>query len=577
MDKEKLESELRQKLVVDEQIGSDSDDITDGTVGSGKGPLVEPQIDRNTIPESPPRQTGIFGNKREPALIKVKNLKSRRPNKDANLTPQARMTRKAYRWLALLTACIAIIIVPIAYAAFSVLSQLNPNSLGVQFFKEDWPTEKTKMRHEISGTTDLSRNLPTLLSNFGEALILHKEYEEALAVFKHCQRVTAGKSNWFVYTQLQIATCEHFLHQKDSSVKLDFDKTIEAMKMGKTMKSEQWRTAALAAILGNMYADIKDFTTAESYFNEADDLFGQQSAFYWQNEVRQDAWKTWMTNMSTRVSRIKTVPGSTLTISKGETKNIGQEATALLNAQKYQELEDLIEKYSKTRVQKRSGHEAIDSIFEALSNPSDQQQFSWNERLRQLELWVTQKPKSATPHVVLANFYIKYAWNARGTGWANSVSDTQWNMYRERLYKSTRQLQMALALGPPSPSWFSVAQVNILGAGDDEDKKLYEALSGSGNRLYPDYVPIYLNAVHYLQPRWHGEGQEWVDYANKAADAVGGDEGDKLYARMVANVDKFFTDIYKEAPKLSRKRVERGKKLLDQQFRTDPSGAKNSS
>lgn len=569
MDKEKLESELRQKLVLDEQINSGFEDLTDGSLSSPKAPLVESPKEQNTSAESPSRQTGIFGNKREPALIKVKNLKSRRPNKDANLTPQAKMTRKAYRWLALLTACTAIIVIPVAYAAFSVLSQLNPNSLGVQFFKEDWPTEKTRMRHEISGTSDISRNLPTLLSNFGEALIQHKEYQEALEVFKHCQRVTAGQSTWLVYTQLQMATCEHFLHQKDASIKLDFDKTIEAMKIGKTMKSEQWRTAALAAILGNMYADTNDLSKAETYFNEADDLFGQQSAFYWQTQVRRDAWKTWMTNMSTKVSKIESVPGSTLTVSKGDTRNVGKEATALLEAQNYKGLENLIENYTQKRLQKRSGHEAIDSIYEALAIPSDQQQTAWNERLRELELWVTENPKSATPHVVLADFYIKYAWNARGTGWASSVSETQWNLYRDRLYQSTKHLQTALALHAPSPSWFSIAQVNILGAGDDADKKLYKTLSASGNRLYPDYAPIYLNTVYYLQPRWHGEGQEWVDYANKAADTVGGDEGDKLYARLVANVENLFSDIYKQAPKLSRKRVERGKRLLDKQFGKD--------
>ncbi len=239
--------------------------------------------------------------------------------------------------------------------------------------------------------------------------------------------------------------------------------------------------------------------------------------------------------------------------------------TLLIN-KKFDELTTTLEKATNARVQHRAGSELMDDLFGALSDPGDVTELNWTKRLALIEEWIAARPHSATPHLVLADFYVNYAWYARGSGWANQVKEWQWKQFRDRLYLSADQLQQALAFGPPSPEWFSIAQVSILGAGDGTDANLFNSVTRLANSFYPDYVTAYTNKVYYLQPRWYGKDQQWVEYAKKEADALAGDEGDKLYARMVEHVAHLYRDVYKEAPSLDKKRVARGDLLLDKQF-----------
>ncbi|MBS1953700.1 MAG: DUF4034 domain-containing protein [Cyanobacteria bacterium SZAS-4] len=283
------------------------------------------------------------------------------------------------------------------------------------------------------------------------------------------------------------------------------------------------------------------------------------------SKERADDWRDKMRHLIVQASKMPKPPSSKLATGYGDPR-VGHKALTLLLEKKFDELNKLFADASTNRVEHRTGSELRDDLLKALSDPGDIQGPYWQERLALLQQWADFKPESATPHIVLADFYIHYAWNARGSGWAAQVKEWQWKLFKDRLYLSTEQLEKALKFGTPSPEWFAVAQVNILGAGNREDRHLFESITKLGNKFYPNYVPIYLNKVYYLQPRWYGDGLEWVDYVARQADAVGGTEGDKLYARMVNKVAHLYNNLYEEAPKLNKKRVERGNELLDKQF-----------
>lgn len=547
MENEKLESGIQQKLVVDEE----------GAASTGSAPKVDlEKTEFASIPSS--------GNRREPALVPMKGLKSRRVNKDGNLSPQSLRTRRLRRWLMVAVACVAIVVLPVIFAVITVVSHLDPSLF--QNAMQDWPTQKQIWRKTIAATSDYDTNQWTNLSRYGEVLMQHQEYAEALKVFKHCDQITQRSKNWQVYNALQIATCAHKLHEDDASIELPIAKVSDAIKIGKTLKGEEWRTAALTAALGDLYADQGDFKTAEQYYDEAERLYAMQAnGAGRQGRIRGQEWRARMWSASNQVAAISKAPATTLVTANGDSK-VGEKALKLLHEKNYNDLEKLYRTSSTNRVQTQSGHETVDNILDALSTPDALSPSGWSDRLHELELWVTARPKSAAARVALADFYIDYAWDARGTGWSSSVSNTQRALFKDRLYLSSKQLQEALALGAPSPEWFRVAQVNMLGAGNRHDQKLYDAITNSGIRLYPNYAPLYLNKVYYLQPRWHGKGQEWVDFAGRQADSIGGAKGDMLYAQMVQSVESLYSDIYKEAPNLSRERVKRGTDLLNKQF-----------
>ncbi len=57
-------------------------------------------------------------------------------------------------------------------------------------------------------------------------------------------------------------------------------------------------------------------------------------------------------------------------------------------------------------------------------------------------------PDSAQANALKGKFYIKYAWLARGSGWADTVTDEGWKLFRERLDESDKAFQKAWELDP---------------------------------------------------------------------------------------------------------------------------------
>lgn len=79
--------------------------------------------------------------------------------------------------------------------------------------------------------------------------------------------------------------------------------------------------------------------------------------------------------------------------------------------------------------------------------------FIWNYvgyTLRQYKLWETEeqllqdwkmRENTYLPLLQLGKFYIKYAWNARGGGWASTVSEQGWEFFRKRVQLAREHLE----------------------------------------------------------------------------------------------------------------------------------------
>jgi hypothetical protein len=60
------------------------------------------------------------------------------------------------------------------------------------------------------------------------------------------------------------------------------------------------------------------------------------------------------------------------------------------------------------------------------------------ERLRH---WQTFAPKSVTPRIAEATFWIRFAWKARGGAFADKVKPEVWPVFEERLADAARVLK----------------------------------------------------------------------------------------------------------------------------------------
>jgi hypothetical protein len=64
------------------------------------------------------------------------------------------------------------------------------------------------------------------------------------------------------------------------------------------------------------------------------------------------------------------------------------------------------------------------------ANPDES---DWKLFFDSLNKWIAAKPESAAARISLAQAYMGYAWRARGNGYASSVTNKDWDLFRERV------------------------------------------------------------------------------------------------------------------------------------------------
>jgi hypothetical protein len=107
-------------------------------------------------------------------------------------------------------------------------------------------------------------------------------------------------------------------------------------------------------------------------------------------------------------------------------------------------------------------------------------------------------------------------------------------------------------------------------------KEQYNKTFNEAINEYPDYSYYYCIRAVFLLPRWYGEDGEWEKDLTQAADRIGGEAGDELYAKVVWGVSQYGSlgNIFKENKLLLWERVDRGFAVILKKY-PDSLGAKN--
>jgi hypothetical protein len=122
-------------------------------------------------------------------------------------------------------------------------------------------------------------------------------------------------------------------------------------------------------------------------------------------------------------------------------------------------------------------------------------------------------PGSPYPQALAAEFYVKWAWEARGGGWANTVTDDGWRLFAERLDKAEKAAEEGWALDPLDPDCSRVMVTVCMGKGLDRD--VMERWFGRAMQADPDCLAACAAKLNYLYPKWHGSAAETVAFARE--------------------------------------------------------------
>lgn len=229
----------------------------------------------------------------------------------------------------------------------------------------------------------------------------------------------------------------------------------------------------------------------------------------------------------------------------------------LMSRHQYAALDGLAESI-RTKKQYARGRTAISIFYEQLALTESATEEDWKSRLKDLNQWWIQYPDSKTAPAALVDYWAAYAWKARGTGYADTVSADSWQIFSERLAQGAQVFEKAKTKKSVCPKLYSFAQRIALG--QSWDRAEYDKLVDEAVKKFPGRSDYYFHQVYYLQPRWHGGATEWADYAGKLADRTGGADGDKLYARLAWSILSFglYDNIMTEFPNLKWSRIDKG-------------------
>jgi hypothetical protein len=218
--------------------------------------------------------------------------------------------------------------------------------------------------------------------------------------------------------------------------------------------------------------------------------------------------------------------------SKPPDKPIADYQQLILQKYEQEDFTWLSSEASRTRSGKErlpGGYWKLRAFYDAVGQPApaDQSDRGWERVFTRLARWRQQQPKDATPLIALASAWFNYGWEARGDGYASSVSNSAWADFQKRLGTAAQWLEKAQTLNEGDPEFYH--QALLVGRSLQWDRSVLERYFAAGTALEPTYYYLYQQKAVYLLPRWGGREGEWEQFADQAANRIGGEQGDVVF------------------------------------------------
>ncbi len=167
----------------------------------------------------------------------------------------------------------------------------------------------------------------------------------------------------------------------------------------------------------------------------------------------------------------------------------------------------------------------LDGYDQAFRNESD-----WSKSLARVDYLKKKFPNQAFVALAEVKYWIEYAWNARGGGYASSVSKDGWKLFRERLERAERILIDTKSYSADLPNWYSemiIVQSALDRPEDERDQVFLE-----GVKRFPTFYPIYFTMLNYLSPKWGGTWRTVDNLVKWSVEHTKAEESNSMYARI---------------------------------------------
>jgi tetratricopeptide (TPR) repeat protein len=392
--------------------------------------------------------------------------------------------------------------------------------------------------------------LCNIYEKYGDFAFDHSRFEDALTLWKRGEEWAKkiGHANFESGFMQREGFGQHFLFEQSEGDAPNPESALRALQLRPNEANHPTHHRANCfRNLGLAYMDRGDYAEADEYLQKAisdyesanvSDYTFDLKSYRVENLVKQkkfaEANKLFLAILSTLKTddlkgQLKGNYVDYLRFSEPQIKEIFARVRTSFKASNFADLDAYAQTLTSEATIMPSGLWALDEFYDALNNLNEGALNAvWERRIEKFKEWKKANPDSSTAQVALAKCLTRYAWKARGSGWADTVTEEGWRSFRDRLQQASAILDQ---VKHKNPNWYRASQVVALGQGWDRDK--YDGLVAECRKRYPTYyTPIFVKA-YWILPKWHGDPGELEKYSEQQSRAISGqDGGDVLYARI---------------------------------------------
>ncbi len=205
----------------------------------------------------------------------------------------------------------------------------------------------------------------------------------------------------------------------------------------------------------------------------------------------------------------------------------------LLEKGDFSALEKQAEQFRQERTRFTDGGLKLNAFYVAFDKSRNfkRSDSDWLQLIANLEAWNRAYPLSITARTALAWGWYGFGWFARGGGYADSVSEEGWKLYRDRLAQAA---ELVKEPGKPTDCPERYHLLLNLVRGQSADDETYDRLFREAVAFDPDYHYYYLEKAGDLLPRWGGAPGAVLHFAEESIKQAPTGMGNIIYARIVS-------------------------------------------
>lgn len=155
---------------------------------------------------------------------------------------------------------------------------------------------------------------------------------------------------------------------------------------------------------------------------------------------------------------------------------------------------------------------------------------AWDTHRKLLSDWASHSPKEVAPKLALAMQEYTFGWQARGSGYAHSVTEEGWRLFRARVENARTKLAKLEKDAANDPEWY--AAMLRVGLSQSWSPEKFEAMFKRATAKFPYYQAYYVTKANYYSEKWGGSQGAFKRFLDEAVASTQDRMGQAMYARL---------------------------------------------